>query len=434
MSAMSGRNVYGAFGWAWWRAFTLIELLVVIAIIAILAAMLLPALASAREKSRRSACMNNLKQIGTATETYTGEYGGYYPGGLNWPTKADNPSWQNNASEGFYLESIGGGGGRWIRYNMWPSAEFSNNHTLAADYTCIGVGDVTYNRVSCSCSVNFAPQDAKTPKNTPYGLGWLLYANMLPDSKTLYDPSATGYSWVMMGTGADWSGKYGKVSALHNMPAGFSYDDNLDDWMRAGGFDRNTLTHGDWTRLTGCATGRFLQGYAVFSQYAYRNHPVYTGGNSSFAEFGVAFTIPVVKTHSKCPPFKTQRWLGGRALVSDNIQKAALVDVPGAGFYTHRDGYNVLYGDYHVQWVGDADSRISFYGPPSLLTNIGYAAGMWCSAEYAANNPGAGWPRTASAADNKTILMRSPAIFHQFDVAAQIDCATQCNPETFIPG
>jgi len=89
------------------RAFTLIELLVVIAIIAILASLLLPALARAKQRSQRAACLSNLRQIGLSFALYLNDNadrfmdrrdlksslpGGYHPWS-SWPPSDPRGGW-----------------------------------------------------------------------------------------------------------------------------------------------------------------------------------------------------------------------------------------------------------------------------------------------------------------------------------------------------
>jgi prepilin-type N-terminal cleavage/methylation domain-containing protein/prepilin-type processing-associated H-X9-DG protein len=68
------------------RGFTLIELLVVIAIIAILAAILFPVFAQARESARKTSCLSNLRQLGTALNMYLQDYDELFHKGAGIPS------------------------------------------------------------------------------------------------------------------------------------------------------------------------------------------------------------------------------------------------------------------------------------------------------------------------------------------------------------
>ena len=411
-------------------AFTLIELLVVVAIIAILAALLLPALTAARERARRAACSSNLTEIGKGLENYLGQYGNYFPGGSMWGVPdgvywAAAPGNADMDTEGkiYYFREIFKAP---IRTNdsINPSLAGQFDRVFADPYYAGSESALKYQRALGSGQIYHYPgRGIGTPlsdlKMAPRGLGWLLYTGTVPDAKVYYCPSARGVRYTRGFTG-------------------WYHQQNLEDWATAGGFDKDVFIYGKWTKQQ--AGTWAMENYGILGQYNYRNVPLDGRGASdnslyhrwapSNAQLVIPYTRPRVTTTIKSPSFKTPNALRGRALVADTFDKLAYhgsyardTDA-GVGSEIHKDGYNVLYGNYQVAWYADSERRVIYWdvwqagetftdfdgnvltgGNQSYMNGLGNNWSMW----------GRFWGGHAAAA------MEDNLLWHTFDMNAGID-------------
>jgi prepilin-type N-terminal cleavage/methylation domain-containing protein/prepilin-type processing-associated H-X9-DG protein len=373
---MSRRRLLGVF----YRGFTLIELLVVIAIIAILAALLLPALAAAREKARRTSCLNNLKQFGIALESYTGDYGMYFPSWSAWGKQAIPAcQWngftyaqQPNLDAGIYKDPKLSSDN--LVYTVPPNGDASTTYTTSGSlnnyqafspatmFRTIFAGSRYYRTGTHSWAgiAGESPGDRGKLNMAPVGLGTLMLG-YLGNASVFFCPTSDGMP-------ADYNGYQDPIFDETKRMNALT---RVGELRNLGGTDSYSMTHGDYTWLDALRGGvtAYTKIRLVQSHYAYRNVPTNIYRSSTYNHTDnpysaeLDFIRPRIRVADGEPIFKTRKLCGARAIVSDTWSKHArqTSEEPGLGLLGHRDGYNVLYGDGHAAWYGDPQQKIIWY-------------------------------------------------------------------------